>query len=143
MMGRAIVLTLLVTAAVAASASAARQAQPELRSASFRTPSTNIACRSYRFGGRTFLRCDIRSGLRPQPRRRCQLDWTGLQLSSRDRATPSCAGDTVYHARAPILRYGRRWSRGGISCVSRTTGLTCRNRSGRGFVLARERWRLF
>jgi hypothetical protein len=43
----------------------------------------------------------------------------------------------------PILGYGRTWRRGGFACASRRTGVTCRNRAGHGFVLARERWRSF
>ncbi|MDP8911577.1 MAG: hypothetical protein M3M94_05875 [Actinomycetota bacterium] len=56
---------------------------------------------------------------------------------------PVCAGDTVLGARLPVLRYGRTWSRGGFTCRSRRAGVRCTNRSGRGFLLARERWRLF
>jgi hypothetical protein len=104
---------------------------------SFRMPSRNIAC-VYAVSA---LRCDILSGLRPEPRARCQLDWTGLTLPSAGPARPTCAGDTVYDAREPILGYGRTWRRGAFVCVSRRTGLECRNRSGRGFVLARESWR--
>ena len=107
--------------------------------ASFRTPSRNIACALYA----NVLRCDVLSGLRPPPRARCELDWTGVSLGIRGRARPTCAGDTVYDRRAPVLRYGESWRRRGFSCASRRTGLRCANAAGRGFELARERWRVF
>jgi hypothetical protein len=107
----------------------------------FRTPSKNIAC-GY-LTAPAFLRCDVLSGLKPRPARRCELDWTGISMAPTGRATPTCAGDTVYQRGAPILAYGRTWRRGGFTCVSRRTGLRCTNRSGHGFVLARDRWRLF
>jgi hypothetical protein len=41
--------------------------------------------------------------------------------------------------RAPLLRFGYRWrdGRGRFSCVSRSTGLTCRNARGHGWWLGR------
>ncbi len=140
------VLSLLVSTSFAAAGVSPAQAARDpafLRSESFQTPSRNIGCGSLRVGERTYLRCDIRSGLRPQPRWRCRLDWTGLAVETRGRAAAVCAGDTVAARRAPVLAYGRTWSRRGITCASRTSGLTCRNRSGHGFFLSRERWRLF
>ena len=105
----------------------------------FQMPSGNIGC--IHFG--TSLRCDILSGLRPEPDLACLLDWTGLSLGARGRARPTCAGDTAFDRRSPVLRYGTTWRRGGITCVARRAGLRCSNRSGRGFVLAREHWRTF
>ena len=109
------------------------------QAAGFRMPSGNIACDVYG----NFLRCDILSGLRPEPRAACKLDWTGLTVTVTGRAWPTCAGDTVFDPRAPVLRYDRSWRRGGFSCRSRRTGLRCTNRRGRGFFLARERWQIF
>jgi hypothetical protein len=125
---------LVVAFAVAAPAAAAS-------SNFFQLPSKNIGCA---YSARpAFLRCDIRTGLKPAPRAKCELDWTGLEISSTGRARPTCAGDTAILPSAPILAYGRTWSRGGITCRSRTTGLRCTNRSGRGFRLARLSWRIF
>jgi hypothetical protein len=107
----------------------------------FRMPSGNIGCAFVARGAS--LRCDILSGLRPEPRGRCELDWTGLNVAATGRARPTCAGDTAVDRRAPVLRYGRSWRRGGVTCLSRTIGLRCRNRAGHGFFLSRERWRLF
>jgi hypothetical protein len=105
----------------------------------FRTPSSNIGCvfsSDPRIGG-TYLRCDILSGLKPKPKRACQLDLTGFQMAPRGRATVVCAGDTAVNRQAHALRYGTKWSRGGFTCASKKTGLRCRNRSGHGFVLSR------
>jgi hypothetical protein len=122
----------MLLAAVLAAAAIAASPAP-----GFRTPSGNIGC----VVGGGELRCDVLSGLRPEPRGRCELDWTGLTLQATGRARPACAGDTVYNPRFPVLAYGRAWRRGAFVCVSRRTGLECRNRQRRGFVLAREGWR--
>jgi hypothetical protein len=109
-----------------------------LHSATFLMPSRNIGCAVY--GG--FLRCDIRSGLLPEPARACTLDWTGVQMAAAGPAQPNCAGDTIFDPAAPVLQYGGTWSRGGITCASSTTGLRCS--SGRhGFALARESWHTY
>jgi hypothetical protein len=44
---------------------------------------------------------------------------------------------------ADVLGYGQTWSGGGLRCTSALTGLTCRNKSGHGFFLSRESWRMF
>jgi hypothetical protein len=107
----------------------------------FRTPSSNIGCvysADPRLGG-TYLRCDILSGLKPKPKRACELDLTGYQMAPKGRSSVVCAGDTVVNRRAPALRYGSKWSRAGFTCTSRKSGLRCRNRSGHGFFLSRAR----
>ena len=38
-----------------------------------------------------------------------------------------------------VLRYGSRWTHAEVTCRSRTSGLTCRNRAGHGFFLSRQR----
>src|SRR6266508_2895340 len=97
---------------------------------SFRMPSRNIGCAYFAdrdFGG-PLLRCDLLSGLRPKPSGRCREGvWSALSMTPRGKARPICISDTVYDNRAPILAYGRSWSRGGFTCTSRQTGLTCRN----------------
>jgi hypothetical protein len=111
----------------------------------FRTPSKNIACAFYpaSITGRAVFRCDLLSGLKPEPKRHCDVDWTGASMGPSGKAGPTCAGDTVYDRRAPVLGYGRTWSYGGVVCASRATGLTCRNRERHGFFLSRASWRVF
>jgi hypothetical protein len=110
----------------------------------FRTPSANIGCMFSSEPGRggPYLRCDIRSGLKPKPQRPkgCTVDWTfGYEMNMKGRARMVCAGDTVVNGRAKVVTYGSKWSRGGFTCVSRRTGLRCRNRSGHGFLLSKQR----
>lgn len=108
----------------------------DLSGVKFQTPSGNIHCRQ---SGRT-LRCDILSGLKPEPKKRCELDWTGLSLGREGRARPQCAGDTVADHDAPVLEYGDQWQRNGRRCVSLESGLHCSNFGGWHFKLSREDW---
>ena len=112
--------------------------QPKiLAGASFQLPSRNIGCRA----GGGALRCDILSGLRPEPSGPCELDWVGITLPAAGPAEPQCAGDTAYDASAPVLPYGDLWNRGGFWCRSNASGLLCVNRDLEGSCeLARERW---
>ena len=130
-------LVLVVGLATVASSSAS-----QLKAVSFRMPSKNIGCmyNPAAFGQKAYLRCDILSGLVPKPKRKCDLDWTGLGMSRRGKAGPVCAGDTVYDRHARILKYGRTWKAGGFTCHSKRKGLKCSNRAGHGFFLARQRW---
>ena len=108
-----------------------------LTGASFQLPSRNIGCRA----GGGALRCDVLTGLRPEPGAPCELDWVGVVMEPRGPAEPLCAGDTAYDASAPTLAYGDLWHRGPFWCRSSESGLLCVNRDLEGsFELARERW---
>ncbi len=106
-------------------------------------PSRNIGCifsQSPRY-----VRCDVRSGLKPAPPRPrgCDLDWAyGLEMTPVSRPKTFCAGDTAL-AQGPVLAYGAKLRIEGFTCVSQRTGLRCANRAGHGFVLSRQRWRRF
>jgi hypothetical protein len=130
---------MVVVAVVCAVAVVASAQGRESVYVSFRMPSGNIACGYSTDFGPVTLRCDILSGLRPEPRGRCELDWTGLSMG-RGSARPTCAGDTVYDRKAPVLRYGTVWKRGPFTCVSLLIGLSCVNSTGHGFFLSKERW---
>jgi hypothetical protein len=108
----------------------------------FRTPSGNIQCGYVNFSDSPpFLRCEIRSGVKPLPPkpRTCDFDWgAGYQMGRLGRARVLCISDTIAVQGAPVLKYGRRWSRGGFTCVSRAVGLRCTNRAGHGFFLSRQ-----
>jgi hypothetical protein len=114
----------------------------------FVTPSRNIIC-AWHAGdaqSRPSLRCDIGTGLNPRPRRPswCDVDWAyGLSMTSVGRASPICAGDSVFQGWRPVLAYGHSWRKRGFTCRSRAVGLTCRNTQGHGFFLSRETWRRF
>ncbi|MGZ8695623.1 MAG: DUF6636 domain-containing protein [Gaiellaceae bacterium] len=126
-------------------ATAASASPGALHSRTFRTPSKNISCAYYpaSVSGTAVFRCDLLSGLKPRPRTKCEVDGTGASMGPRGRAGPTCAGDTVYDPRAPVLAYGSTWTLAGLSCTSKQTGLTCRNRDGHGFFLSRASWRVF
>ena len=124
-----------VVALAAAALAMGAPASAATSSAFFRTPSGNIYC-AY-FGS---LRCDIRSGLVPKPAKPpgCDFDWgQTYELRPTGAARVGCVSDSVFTPSARVLRYGTRWTRGGIACVSRTSGLRCTNVSGRGFFLSR------
>jgi Family of unknown function (DUF6636) len=103
------------------------------------TPSGNIACNVGKLGPCTRGPLAIGCPLYSKTTRQAGIaTWwmrtTGPALSEYIRANPA----TDY----PRLGYGRSYSWHGIRCASRTTGLTCRNRSGHGFFLSRQRQRV-
>jgi hypothetical protein len=110
--------------------------EPALSARAFQMPSRNIGC-LFDFGR---LRCDILSGLDPEPEEDCEFDWVGLDMGVTGLAAPNCGSDTVYDAGAPTLEYGETWSRGGIVCESDESALTCTNPEGHEFTLARGSW---
>lgn len=105
----------------------------------FILPSDNIACN---FWENKYLRCDLKSGLKPRPKSTCDLDWTGISLGRVGSAKPTCAGDTVFGSH-PVLNYGSTWTRSGMKCTATTAGLTCQSPSGHGFFLSKEQWRTY
>lgn len=137
----------IAAAAAAVAAGLVAAGLAEGRSAAiafFKTPSGNIGC--IWTNDPHYLRCDIRSGLRPMPRKpsTCDLDYGhGLSMRRTSKAGPLCAGDTALDPRAPVLGYGKTWRKPGFSCTSRTSGLTCTNQVGHGWFLSRESWRVF
>lgn len=112
---------------------------PALTSPTFQMPSKNIGCAA----SEGVLVCDILSGLKPEPKSNCELDWTGMEMERLGPAQPRCAGDTAYVQSAPVLQYGASWSRDGFTCLSQESGLQCRNRENHGFLLARRTWTQF
>ena len=112
---------------------------PALKTPTFQMPSKNIGCAT----SEGVLVCDILSGLKPEPKQKCELDWTGMEMERLGPAQPRCAGDTAYVQSAPVLQYGSTWSRDGFTCVSQVSGLQCRNQENHGFLLARNAWTQF
>ena len=64
----------------------------------------------------------------------------GLELGVTGPAAPNCGSDTVFDQDARTLDYGSTWSRRGIVCESHRRGLSCSNREGHEFTLARGSW---
>jgi hypothetical protein len=129
-------VTRTVTEAATTPVTDTAPSQPGASSATFQMPSRNIGC-LFDFQR---LRCDILSGLEPEPEEDCEFDWVGLDMGVTGPAAPNCGSDTVYDAGAPMLEYGETWSRGGIVCESDESALTCTNRDGSEFTLARGIW---
>ncbi len=132
----------MVGVVVCAHVVGAAQAGVSARLISFRTPSGNIGCVYLRGpGSLTSLRCDIRSGILPRPRRPpgCHLAWgDSYSMNATGRVVLTCHGDTTILPNVRILRYGTRWRQGGFVCRSRTVGLHCSNRNGHGFFFSRQ-----
>ena len=145
-MARAIVGLALILV-ILAGAGASRVRGAPAAPAYFVTPSKNIVCRwdaDDDVRSRTYLRCQIGTGLNPRPKQPpdCDTDWAfGLTLLNVGRAEVLCAGDTIWQGWKPVLEYGRSWQKRGFTCRSAFNGLTCKNTAGRGFFLSRERWR--
>jgi hypothetical protein len=108
----------------------------------FDSPSGNIGCvmesRS--------VRCDIgdHDWAAPPKPKNCELDYGGgVAVGLGGRAGFVCAGDTTLHS-GPPLAYGKSQSLGRFRCASEEAGMRCVNRrNGHGFLLSRQRVRLF
>jgi hypothetical protein len=113
----------------------------------FRTPSGNIHCYLAAGDGVT---CDVGRHDWPipsPPPQGCEGygDWVPLPSVTLTGAASiaGCASDSRWNA-PRVLPYGTGVVAGGIECVSQPTGLTCRStKSGHGFSVSRERYRLF
>jgi hypothetical protein len=108
----------------------------------FRMPSNNIYCAYMKGGGISpELRCDMRTPLKPLPRkpRSCQFDWGGgYSLSPRGTARVLCVSDSVYKNGSPVLRYGSKWHKDAFTCFSKRIGLRCVNAARHGFFLSTQ-----
>jgi hypothetical protein len=103
----------------------------------FETPSGNIVCnRGLPETGAPGISCVVFS---ESSATKGQRTWL---MRPRGRASVRFVQGNIATDVRP-LGYGRAWARGGITCTSRSAGLTCRNRDGRGFFLSRERQRRF
>ena len=133
--GHATLAAVLITGATFAAAQGAPSG--------FKSPSGNIHCQY--FDGE--VRCDIAQLSSPAPPkpRDCELDWGqafAVAINSRS-GMRICHGDTAMDDSLPVLAYGSVWRRGGFSCTSEQTGVTCSNALGHGFALSRAVQRLF
>lgn len=114
----------------------------------FKTPSKNIYCMIEPQVEHTQadLRCDIMKTTNTPPRRPadCSLSWgDAFVVFENGDARRICHGDTTHVEELPVLPYGGEWNRGGYSCRVVTSGLTCANRKGHGFVLSRGAQKLY
>jgi hypothetical protein len=121
-----------LAASLTAAMLAAASAQAATRS--FQTPSRQIGCliSTSTRAAETFVRCDP-----------LFLNDRAYTVSATGRGRTIRISDTVADPDAPVLAYGRRVRLGPFTCVSRRTGLTCRNRRDHGFAISRQRRRTF
>ena len=120
-------------------------AAPAQNAIGFRSPSKNIACQYFSFDNQTALRCDIMEATVTAPKPRdCDLEWgKAFEMRPKGSAERLCYGDTIMDPGLPILAYGEVWQRGGFTCRSEQTGVTCFNADRRGFSLSRAKQELF
>jgi len=103
----------------------------------FHTPSKNIWC-VYQ-ADRSRLRCDVS--------KRAWKDWgckhygcfgPGFILPNTGKASPKEVSDSLSGSSGSVLSYGTSISFGQIQCISQTSGLTCKNKTGGYLHLNRE-----
>ena len=136
----------LVAAAVAAAAATSFGGTAPAKSLLFdyfRMPSGNIHCGYVKVSDTpTYLRCEIRSRLKPVPPRpkACgDAVWAaGYSLTRFGRPYVLCITDTIFSPTSRVLTYGSTWKRDVFTCTSRSSGLRCVNGAAHGFFLSRE-----
>ena len=111
----------------------------------FLSPSKNIACAYFDYDKQNTLRCDI-AVMDNKPRRPpgCDLEYgQAFEMTAIGAAARICYGDTVIDKSLPVVAYGETWQRGGFTCTSEQSGVTCRNADQHGFSLSRAKQELF
>lgn len=108
----------------------------------FSSPTGNIGCAIEPSG----VRCDIgeRDWSPPPKPSGCAGDYgQGIALEAGSKPGFVCAGDSTLGA-GEALAYGQSIAAGLLRCESATTGMTCTDtETGRGFMLAKEQYKLF
>jgi hypothetical protein len=144
---RSLGLIVAVAASAAITIVAASAAAQDLPS--IQTPSHNIFCMaSPAMEGQPTpeLRCDIRqmTNRGPPAPSNCPMSWgDAFFVDPTGPGKLMCHGDTVTNPSDPVLAYGTSWNVYGFTCLSQTTGLTCRNGQGHGFSISREVQKVF
>jgi hypothetical protein len=131
-------VTLLVALALALPAAPAKF-PGLLVQGGFVMPSRNIACNVGRLGPGATSPRGIACSVYSQSDSRGIRTWW-MRVSGRPQSAYVQANAATDF---PKLAYGRRYAWHGIRCTSASAGLTCRNLSGHGFFLSRERQRVF
>ncbi len=125
----------------------------------FGAPSKNIHCVYDRnsANGRPYIRCDIGQftpslKLVPQQTQeeieivgRCTPARMRAFVIEQDATAPStfCPTDAPISEEQRVLGYGSKWQNGGFTCLSETSGMTCQNNLGHGFMLSRAFQKVF
>ncbi len=109
---------------------------------SFQSPSGNAHCTiSTEPGEVSFASCELRefTGKIPKRPADCDLDWVpGASVDAKGRVSVfGCQGDTDVNPSNPKLAYGKSMKSGPYTCTSATSGITCKVKSGRGFLVSK------
>jgi hypothetical protein len=107
----------------------------------FSSPSKNIACAMES----SYARCDIaeRTWSSPPKPTWCKFDYGNGVFLENGKAALACTSDTMLGA-PRILGYGQAVRVGNTVCASSLAGMRCKDqRTGHGFVLAKESYQLF
>ena len=144
---RIFALACCAAAALAPAGAAAKRLLP-----GFHSPSGNIRCYYQASARSPILRCQIGhavyakrlTGYCGSPP--IGVDWGGFELTATHKGAITCTGGVLYEPdkERPVfvnLPYGASFRRGVFTCVTRTSGVTCRSRSGHGLFVSRESWR--
>jgi len=132
----------LAAAAMAAGTTSAASNSTTKDSGFFKTQNGKIYC-DWGTGVRGYVRCGIRNGhLKPKPTKKCRIgDPTGGWLAVNTRGRTSiqpCSGDAgpfADPAHSVVVKAGKTWRGGGMSCRATTSTFTCKNKSQHGFTI--------
>ena len=112
----------------------------------FMTPSGNIFCNGHVSGGGG-IACTIvsRNGPPAMPKpASCNQVWGHeFSVDGSGRATMLCDTRPSRVDYSDIANYGVSAKFGDITCTSKRTGFTCRNKDGHGFFLSRRKQEIF
>jgi hypothetical protein len=112
---------------------------------SFQSPSGNITCALFSYGGDDSVECEVaeHDWVAPPQEPGCHLNWgSRILLNQPAGALFACYGQEL-PAPERTLGYGSTWSVGAITCDSETAGMTCTDSStGHYFFVSRQTWRL-
>jgi hypothetical protein len=139
------IVTLISLGLVAAALSAGAAEAAATKSGFFKTQNGRIYCAWAYGSGPSGLVCGIKNGkLSPKPKNNCRkfhIDYVGNRIGMASQGTPAvqaCAGDAGPFANGKstkVLKPGRTWRGGGMSCTVTSSSATCRNKSKHGFTL--------
>jgi hypothetical protein len=131
----------LITVSLAAAALAASTASA--KSFGFvKTQNGKIYCQ-WSSGVRASVECGIKNGhLKPRPTKKCRIGdptggWLALNTRGKSSLVP-CSGDAgpfADPAHTKVVKAGRSFKAGSITCTTTTSTVTCRNKSKHGFTI--------
>ena len=111
----------------------------------FQSPSGNITCALFSYGGDDSVQCEVaeHDWVAPPKEPGCHLNWgSRFLLNQPAGALFACYGQDL-PAPERTLNYGSTWSVGTITCDSESVGMTCTDSStGHYFFVSRQTWRL-